>query len=344
MTFDKSQKDFSSAFCRDVWWWAIGIVPLLVSLTDEIRSKCTPDILEGCHQWHAFFNELCIDMYNHEGEYLPASPRQYRDILEYIATWGEIREDSMVLDASLWETYRKKINKSKAYITNGITLEKCLAALGRTGLRCEHTTESAVFTQDKYPKIFHAMHTMEHTPNIRDTPARYHFAHCEFRRLFKNYAENYDELLRRVSDESLNIAHSIHDFCKPMKIQRYIHFGIIKYKYKGIRVLDFSLHNNEYPTLRVNIGTCANAGANLPDDEFYKVLLSQNSSVQDVFIKNLDKCDIEGHKHCPITINGRNELVCPCSKIRIHPYQKDMEAIIAFITARKASIDQAQEA
>ena len=286
MTFNKNQKDFPSAYCRDVWWWAIGIVPLSVSLTDEIKSRCTADILEGCRQWHSYFNELCADMYNNESKYAPASPRQYRDILEYISAVGELQEDSMVWPANRWEAYRVKLNKSKGYRTQGITLEQCLEALARTGLSCVQSAEQVVFTQARYPKIFHAMGQMEQTPDIRNTPARYHFAHCEFRRLFKNYAENYDELLRRVSDESLGIAHAIHDYCKTMKIQRYVHFGIIKYKYKGIRVLDFSLHRDEYPTLRVNIGTCANA------------------------------------------------------KISIHPQEKDMEAILSLIAARKASIDE----
>ena len=340
MVFNKSQKDFPSAFCREVWWWAVGIVPLSSSLTDEVKSKCTLDIIEGCHQWHAYFNALCIDMYNHENEYLPASARQYRDILEHILTGGELRKDHMVWDADSWAAYRIKINKSKPYITRNISLDQCLMALNRTGLRCEHTEGSVIFIQDKYPKIFHAMHKMEHSPDIRKTPARYHFAHCEFRRLFKNYSENYDELLRRVSDESLHIAHSIHDFCKSMKIQRYIHFGIIKYKYKGTRVLDFSLQSDEYPTLRINMGTCANANADLNKDYFYKVLLSQNNKIQGNFIKNLIKCDIQGHKRYSITLSGCEELICPCAKIKINPQEKDMEAVLSFIAARKASIDQ----
>ncbi|MCL2286049.1 MAG: hypothetical protein FWC32_06735 [Firmicutes bacterium] len=258
MIFDRNQKDFPSEFCRDIWWWAVGIVPLSVSLPDEVKSKCTPEIIEGCHQWHAYFNELCADMYSHENEYLPATPRQYRDILEYISANGRLTGDSMVFDTDIWEAHRAKINRSKAYVTAGMSLEQCLRVLERTGLKCEKTENAVIFSHSKYPKIFHAMHTMEQSPEIRQTPARHHFAHCEFRRLFKNYAENYDELLRRVSDESLRIAHAIHDYCKLLKIQRYIHFGIIKYKYKGTRVLDFSLHKDEYPTLRVNIGTGVN--------------------------------------------------------------------------------------
>ena len=253
MIFDKNQKEFSSDFCRDIWWWAIGIVPPSVSLTEEVRSKCTPDILEGCHQWHAYFNELCADMYSYENEYLPATARQYRDILEKISAEGKLRDGRMVWDAAGFEAYQTKINKSKAYRTSGISLGQCLNTLKRTGLKYEHIDGSIVFTHDKYPKIFHAMHQFQQTPEVRQTPARYHFTHCDFRRLFKNYAENYDELLRRVSDESLRIAHAIHDFCKTLKIQRYVHFGIIKYKYNGVRVLDFSLHRDEYPTFRVNI-------------------------------------------------------------------------------------------
>ena len=255
MNFDKNQETFPSEYARDIWWWAVGIVPLSVSLTDEVKAKCTPDILDGCHQWHSYFYELCKDMYSHENEYLPASARQYRDILENIAAKGEPTYNGITVDADIWEAYATKINKSKAYRTIGITLDRCLNALKRTGLEWGHSNGSVIFSYAKYPQIFYAMHQFQQSPEIRQTPARHQFAHCDFRRLFKNYSENYDELLRRVSDESRNIATSIHEFCKPLRIQRYVHFGTIKYKYNGHRVLDYSLHQDQIPTLRVNIST-----------------------------------------------------------------------------------------
>jgi len=254
MFFDKNQSTFPSPFHREVWWWAVGIVPPADSLTDEVRAKCSPQVLEGCMQWHEYFGALCEDMYQNATEYLPASPRQYRDILEKISAGGELREDSIVWQTADWEEYRAKLDKSKACREGGLTLGHCLKALARTGLKCEETAGNIVFRQEKHPKIFHAMQVMENSPDIRLTPARHHFAHCEFRQLFKSYAANYDELLRRASDESLDIARAIHDYCKSLKIQRYIHFGIIKYKYKGTRVLDFNLYGDQYPTLRVNLG------------------------------------------------------------------------------------------
>jgi len=340
MTFDKSQSTFPSTFCRDVWWWAVGLVPPSASLTDEVKAQCSPDVLEGCYQWYDYFNVLCEDMYTHENEYLPASPRQFRDILENISAGGELRGDDSVWGALDWDTYGKKLNKSKAYVTGSITLEQCLQTLTRTGLQCIHSIDHVVFSHSQYPKIFHAMRTMEQSPNVRDTPVRYHFAHCEFRQLFKNYAANYDELLRRASDESLSVAHAIHNFIKPMKIQRYIHFGIIKYKHKGIRVLDFNMYGNEYPTLRVNMGTCASPDTDISKDAYYQVLLGQSRDIQDTFIKNLAACDDPNHKRYPVTINGHEEMICPCSRLKLNPFKEDLDAVLAFITARKASIDQ----
>jgi hypothetical protein len=237
--FDKNTdpNTLSSGFRRDVWWWAVGLVPPEASLTDEVRSKCAPDVLEGCLQWYEYFKELCADMYENEVRYMPASPRQYRDILEKIASGDD------------WEAFKTKINKSKAYVTAGLSLECRLKALERTGL----IYKNSVFEHMKYPKIFHAMRIFQQSPNIRDTPARHHFAHCEFRQLFKNYNANHDELMRRASDESLFIAREIYEFCKEIKIQRYIHFGIIKYKYKNVRILDYNLYSTDYPTLRMNI-------------------------------------------------------------------------------------------
>lgn len=338
--FDKNQSVFPSAFHREVWWWAIGMVPLSDSLTDDVKGRCSPEVLEGCHQWHEYFTALCEDMYNHENEYLPASARQYRDILEAVCAGGALLSDNMVWNIEDWNALRDKLNRSKAYLTGGVDLGRCLRALERLGLRYKVAEGKMVFRQATYPKVFHAMHTMERSPDIRNTPARHHFAHCEFRQLFKSYSANYDELLRRASDESLHIVHAIHDYCKTLKIQRYIHYGIIKYKYKGIRVLDFNLHGDEYPTLRINMGTCAAPDADIRNDEFYGVLLNQPRNVQDTFVKNLIYCDNPSHKHYAVVVNGREDMLCPCMRLSINPYRADLEALLALISARKASIDQ----
>lgn len=317
MAFDKNQSAFPSDFHREVWWWAVGLVPPEDSLTDAVKSRCTGDVLDGCRQWRRYFGELCEDMYNNTDKYLPASARQYRDILENIAADGRLFGDLIIRDNDSWQKYGEKLDKSKAYAATGLTLEKCLEALGRTGLRRRFTAEGTSFCNDKYPKIFHAMKTFECSPNIRKTPARRHFAHCEFRQLFYCYSANYDELLRRVSDESLWVAHAVHEYAKSLKIQRYVHFDTIKYKHKNMRVMDFTVTGSEYPTLRINIGASANPGADTANDEFHKRLLAADKKIQNIFSKN------------------------PAgTKIQINPFKDDLEALIFFIGARKASIDQ----
>ena len=251
MKFDKNQDVFPSDFHREVWWWAVGLVPPSDSLTDKVKEQCSQDILDGCEQWYDYFNELCEDMYKNAEIYSHASARQYRDILENIAANGEIQNDSIVRGIVGWEHYSMKFDKKAPG-----KLEKCLEALKRTGLKCEYKNDGGVviFSNTKYPKIFHAMKTFEQSPNIKKTPARHHFAHCEFRQLFKSYSSSYDELIRGVSDESRDIARTVHDYAKSLKIQRYIHFDTVKYKYKNTRVLHFTVTGNEYPTLRINIG------------------------------------------------------------------------------------------
>ena len=253
--FDKNQRSFESDFHREVWWWAVGIVPTSESLTDEVRQKCGADALEGCIQWNALFNSMCRDMYDNASAYLPATPRQYRDILENVAAGGEMQGDAIKWSLHEFEDYRAKKDKSKAYITTGARLDGCIKALGRTGFTMERTNDSVTFTNAVYPKIFHAMRIMEFSPNARKTPVRHHFAHCEFRQLFKSYSPDYDGLLRRVGDEGLAVAYAIHDYAKKAGIRRYIHFDIIKYKYKDIRVMDFSVRGDGYPSLCVNVNT-----------------------------------------------------------------------------------------
>ena len=337
MIFDKNQSIFQSDFHREVWYWAIGIVPLADSLTEEVRNKCDENILKSCYQWYDYFNELCEDMYINANKYIPASARQYRDILENIVSNGKLINNNIVLNINDWNNYKNKINKSKSYANLNITVENCINLLNRTGLVYENIDENIIFKNIKYPEIFHAMKIFEHSPNIKKTPARHHFAHCEFRQLFKSYSATYSELLRPVSDESLYIAQKIHDYAKSLKIQRYVHFDTIKYKHKNTRVLDFTITGNEYPTLRVNIGTCVNENN---FENYYKYLLSANNNICDIFIKNLEKCDNFEHNHQIITINNIKQKVCPYSRIKINPFKNDIDAILYFISARKNSIDK----
>ena len=254
MIFDKGQKDFPSDFHREVWWWAVGLVPPAESLTDGVKTLCGADVLAGCYEWHAYFITLTEDMYNHAETYAPATARQYRDILEAIARSGEIQNDAIQWPLADWKQYEETKNRGKAYKSKSITLDYCLNNLKRTGLKYYLEKEHIFFEYPKYKKIFHTLHTFEKSPHIEKTPARHHFAHCECRQLFKSYAGNYDELLRRVSDESRAIAHAVHAHCQQLKIQRYIHFDTIKFKYAGERILHFTVAGDEYPTLRVNIG------------------------------------------------------------------------------------------
>jgi hypothetical protein len=266
----------------------VGIVPPEVSLTDEVKAMCGRDVLEGCRQWHAFFSALSADMYENAEAYAPASARQYRDILEKIAAGGVLRnvkagkdatgeysrdeaagaepaggvlgaecvDGGIEWDAGEWKTYRDRVDRSKQYVAQGVTLDACLEVLARMGLTYGLNGRGAIFgfRNPAYAKIFYAMQAFELSPRVRETPARHHFAHCEFRQLFRSYNANHDELMRRASDESLYIVREIHEYCKSLALQRYIHFGIIKYKHKGVRVLDYNLYGNEYPTLRINIG------------------------------------------------------------------------------------------
>ena len=119
-----------------------------------------------------------------------------------------------------------------------------------------------------------------------------------------------------------------------------MHFDTIKYKHKNIRVMDFTVIGSEYPTLRVNIGTCAKSDADVSDDEFYKHILAADKNIQAVFIKNLERCNNNAHNHQVIKINGKDEQICPGAKIRINPFKGDLDAVLCFIAARKASIDQ----
>jgi len=104
--------------------------------------------------------------------------------------------------------------------------------------------------------------------------------------------------------------------------------------------MDFTVTGSEYPTMRINIGTCARADADISNDEFYRHISAADNNIQAVFIKNLERCDSAEHNHQDIKINGKNERVCPVSRIRINPFKDDIDAVLCFIAARKASIDQ----
>jgi len=254
LTFDRNQTSFESGFHREVWWWATGMVPLDVSLTEETKAQCSPDVLKGCYQWHEYFGDLCADMYENADSYLPGTPRQFRDVLERASAGGEIIDEGVVWDANRWDEYVSKTDRSKAYRTSGLSVQYCLRALSRLGMEARRKDGEVIITNERYPKIFHAMRVMEYSPNARDTVVRQHFACCEFRQLFKSFNPGHQDLMRRGSDDAHHIARELHDFAKENKMIRYIHFGIIKYRYKGVRICDYNLHCHDTPTIRMKIG------------------------------------------------------------------------------------------
>jgi hypothetical protein len=274
--FSPNQNYISSDFHRAVWWWAVGLVPVTESLPGIVMpvenrpvgaetdlkpyrhdwvQAYGPEVRDGCLEWRDYFDALCADMYQNASAYAPASPRQYRDILEHIAAGGQLLGDSLFMDEAVFNAYREKINRSKGYVSKRITWDGAAAALARKGLRYEIRGGEAVFYMEGYAHIFYAMQAFERSAGIRETTARHHFAHCEFRQIPKPYECDYAGHMRRASDESKTVLAAIHEYCAGQKIKRFLHFGIAKYKYNGVRILDYNLYGDDYPTLRLNIGS-----------------------------------------------------------------------------------------
>jgi len=252
--FDKNRTGFQSDFHRDVWWWAIGMVPTEVSLTAEVKERISPDELAGCLDWHKYFADLCLDMHSNAGAYHPASPRQYRDILESVSAGGVISGDRVVWERGAWDAYADRTDRSKAYRTGGMNLVKNLAPLARLGIEVNIKNENVSVANNRYRKVFHAMRAMENSPKARDTTVRWFFAYCEFRQLIKSFNPGYEDLMRRASDESMRVADKLHAFARENGMARNIHFGIIKYKYNNVRIFDYNLYCGDTPTLRLKIG------------------------------------------------------------------------------------------
>lgn len=340
MNFDVNMNSFPSDFHREIWWWGVGIVPTDESLTDKVKSQLSDEVLQSCYQWHEYFHLLTSDMYSNAELYLPASSRQYRDILENICLLGDIKDNSICINKEAWESFVSKTNRSKQYTEKNLTIEGCLTNLERTGLEITDNESEIVIKNSGYPLIFHAMKIFENSPNARKTPARHHFAHCEFRQLIKSHEDNYAGLLRRASSESREILKAVDEYAKELKIQRYVHFATIKYKYKNIRILDLNFYGDECPTLRINIGTCADSScSDICDDRFYLTVFDSEEDILDTLMRNLTQCSDESHRHQQIKIRDTVYDICPSSRVRINPFSKDIKSLLKFIEARKESID-----
>ncbi|MCL2741656.1 MAG: hypothetical protein FWE70_06050 [Oscillospiraceae bacterium] len=368
MVFDKSQGSFPSDFHREVWWWAIGIVPPADSLIGEVTSAFAPEVIEGCRQWHAYFLRLCSDMYGNAQAYAPASPRQYRDLLEAVASEGEYvhgpaegrplgpgagaglgsapadphaGHGRLVRGLEGWDSYTAKADRGKGLASLGARVGGLLDALGRTGLwhARDAGAGTASFGIDGHPLALRAMMAMEGSPGIRKTPARGHFAHCEFRQLTKSYSANHAELMRRASDDGLRVAGEVHEHLRALKVPRNIHFGIIKYKHNGVRILDYDLHGDEHPTLRINVGTCADPGSARSVGGYAEAVGRFDPGLRGYFLRHVDRCADAGHIKYAVDAGGRAETVCACAKVRVNPTPGDMWAVKALIGARKDSID-----
>ena len=256
MIFDKNQTGFPSPAHKTIWNTAIHIIPLEMTLPQEVRDKLPRYLIESCEQLHKFFLHILRDLYENPDIYEPFPHYQRLGIqCKFIMPFadfglaGEAGEDYLTINRSVFDKLFLKQIKSKAYHKSRevtISVDERVALLERTGLKINYEGDNAILTNTLYPNMFYAMREMALATVREKGSGDNSFVYCDFRKLCKDYKyDKFENALVFLNDEDTNIAKQLDAIAKKLKLIRSIHSGQcpgygVTYKYKKTTVMDIN--------------------------------------------------------------------------------------------------------
>jgi len=256
MIFDKNQADFPSETHKTIWDAGRHILPLEITLPQEIRNKIPPYMAESCEQLQKYFLHILSDLYENPDVYEPFPHYQRLGIQsKFIMPFaefglaGEAGEDYLSINRALFDKIFLKQIKSKAYHKNReitISVGQRIEILARTGLKINHGGSDVILTNALYPNIFYAMREMALAALKEKGGGDNSFVYCDFRRLCKEYKyDKFENALVFLNNDDKNIAKQLDAAAKKLKFIRSVKSGhcpgynvIYKYKNRIIMVID----------------------------------------------------------------------------------------------------------
>ena len=262
MTFNKNQTDFPSESHKAIWDAGIHILPLEVTLPQEIRSKLEPALIRSCEQLQKYFLHLLNDVFDNVEMYEPFQFDNRRISLQYkflipfadFALIGKAGENNLTIKRSVFdELFLKQIN-SKTYHKNNkirISPKQRIDLLERSGLKINYHDNDVIITNSLFPNIFYAMCEMAKISSKEKRSGDNSFTYCDFRKLCKAYKyDKFKNALIFLNVEHLIIAKELDTIAKKYKMTRSIKSGHcagynVIYKYKNNIIMSLQCMDND---------------------------------------------------------------------------------------------------
>ena len=253
MLFDKNQTAFPSPVHKRIWYFGTHLLPLEVTLPDEIRAAIGEELSESCAQMRRFFDCMFAEMYMTADRYNPWPQYIFRLFID-LALIGEAGEDCLLVPRAAYDALIKKTARSKPFKDDkklGLDLTKRLLALELVGLKIQMQGDFAKLSNLSYPKMFEAMKIMSEVTAKEKVSMANSFTYCDFRRLVKGYKYDKNEnALVFLSDRDKATVKELDTIAKSHGLKPYITKGHcpgygFQYKLGTTTLMSMSLLGNE---------------------------------------------------------------------------------------------------
>ncbi|MCL2488003.1 MAG: hypothetical protein FWE80_04900, partial [Oscillospiraceae bacterium] len=303
MVFDKNEKEFPSEAHKTIWNTAIHIMPLDITLPQEIRDHMPSYMADSCEQLQKYFLHLLSDLYENPDVYEPFPHHQRLGIQnKFIMPFadfgraGEAGGDYLSLNRSLFDKLFLKQIKSKAYHKDRqvtISAGQRKEILERTGLRIHYEGDSAILTNTLYPNIFYAMREMALVSVKEKGGGDNSFTYCDFRKLCKAYTyDKFENALIFLNDDEKNMAMQIDAIAKKLGLTRSVHSGHcpgygVDYTYKKRLLMDMGALNGD---LSISIRFLYDANNTSPIYHLFEMIENDSEELKKFVYERLSRC------------------------------------------------------
>ncbi len=348
----------------------IQLTPLSVSLKNT--EKEDRNLINSCKEFYRFKKNMLEDMYKNWEIYgLPtgelenylkgrkvngvkqSSPSEYRKVckllsdaynadqsysnfLYEIALTGVFQDEKLYLEkeafGQIQRNYDSRLSKKKNLVNMVIPYDMRLKALERNGVTLKVHEDNMIVSSETYPKMLLAMSLLAKSGNRVKTFGRFNFDNCEFRQIFYPYTPCYEDVVRTLLEERIQVSNHINSYLEEKHIKPKCEtYWKVNYKYKGTQLLQIAA-NGENLRVRITLAYWWD------DSELVNSRLEQlEPEMQQYCLRNLNYCVgcSISHKGGIAVVLGQRKRLCGGIGIDIdNPTKEELEYIKVLIEIR----------
>jgi hypothetical protein len=321
MVFNKNQEKFPSETHEAIWNCGIHILPLEITLPQEVMDLLPPYLTKSCQQLQGFLLNLLNDMYENIDFYLPlwdsrlGIQNRFFRLLSDLALLGAAGEDNLTISRLIFEKYKAKGGYGSENEKN-ISFKDRLKMMERVGLTIEYKNGEVVFENEFYPNMFFAMREMAQITAREKASGDNSFTYCDFRKLCKSYKyDKYENALIFLCDSQKAVARTLDEIARKYKFVRSVKSGHcpgynIIYKYRNMDIMQLGCMDNK---LSLVIYIPYDKNNLVPIESFFNALEEDSQELKKFFLRRIHRCRLcSGNRNCAYSmkIYGNTNKLC----------------------------------